>query len=156
MRRKMQDNIIVGIVGVMFLLNAYLPMLFGIGPIIEELVVAGWIILVIGIIFVILSISTLRRKGVNRIAKSGIYCIVRHPMYVGGIVLFLSHIFFFQHWIIIINSFIAIVCVYMNIRLEDQRNIDKFGDDYKNYMKKVPRMNFLSGIIRILYRRRKN
>jgi len=30
----------------------------------------------------------------------------------------------------------------------------KFGDDYKRYMQKVPRMNFMLGIIRLLRRKK--
>ncbi|KON27704.1 hypothetical protein AC481_04080 [miscellaneous Crenarchaeota group archaeon SMTZ-80] len=152
----MQDNIIGVIVGIMFFLNIFLPLLLGIEPIIEELLVIGWIMLIIGMIFVILSIITLRRKGINRIVDSGIYGIVRHPMYIGGMVLFLSHIFFFQHWIIAVNTIVAIFCTYLSIRLGDQRNIEKFGDDYKHYMQKVPRMNFFVGIMRLLQYRNKN
>jgi len=38
----------------------------------------------------------------------------------------------------------------MSCREEDQRLLKKFGDDYKAYMKRVPRMNFMLGIIRLL------
>jgi protein-S-isoprenylcysteine O-methyltransferase Ste14 len=33
---------------------------------------------------------------------------------------------------------------------EEQMSIEKFGDDYKRYMQKVPRMNLLVGVIRLL------
>ena len=35
----------------------------------------------------------------------------------------------------------------------DKGLIEKFGDDYKHYMQKVPRMNFSLGLIRLLRRR---
>jgi protein-S-isoprenylcysteine O-methyltransferase Ste14 len=38
---------------------------------------------------------------------------------------------------------IAVIC--MGCREEDQRMIDKFGDDYRSYMERVPRMNFIAG-----------
>jgi protein-S-isoprenylcysteine O-methyltransferase Ste14 len=46
-------------------------------------------------------------------------------------------------------------CVYLISRQEDQRLIEKFGDDYKRYMQSVPRMNFLVGVIRLVRRRKR-
>ncbi len=156
MRRETKDNILMSIVGICFFLNILLSWLLDIVPIIKELVVVGWIILVIGALFVLLSIFTLRIKGTSNIIDSGIYGIVRHPMYLGGIVMFLSHIFLLQNWIIVISAIVAIVCVYLIILSADQLNIEKFGDDYRRYMQKVPRVNFLLGIIRLLQRRNRD
>jgi protein-S-isoprenylcysteine O-methyltransferase Ste14 len=32
----------------------------------------------------------------------------------------------------------------------DQANIEKFGDEYTSYMQRVPRLNLVLGIIRLL------
>ena len=151
MRRKAKDNIIMAILGITFFLNIIAMNLYP--QIIKGLIIIGWIILGIGALFVVLSIVTLRRKGISKIIDSGVYSVVRHPMYVGGMVMFFSHIFFGQNLIVVISTIIAIVCCYLIILSADQRNIEKFGDDYKRYMQKVPRMNFLLGIIRLLRRR---
>lgn len=124
-------------------------------PTIEELVDVGWIIFGVGVFLYVLSVFTLRRKGVSSIVESGIYGIVRHPMYLGAMVMFFSHIFLGQNWIVAIGTIVAIVCCYLIILSGDQRNIEKFGDDYKRYMQKVPRMNFALGVIRLLRRRNK-
>lgn len=44
---------------------------------------------------------------------------------------------------------------YIDLIKADKGAIEKFGDDYKAYMKKVPRANFLLGIIRLLQRRKR-
>lgn len=36
---------------------------------------------------------------------------------------------------------------------EEQMSIEKFGDDYKRYMQKVPRMNLLLGVTRLVRRK---
>lgn len=151
MRRTTKDNIIMVILGITFFLNIIVMNLYP--SIVKELIVVGWVILGIGALFVVFSIVTLRRKGISKIIDSGVYSIVRHPMYVGGMVMFFSHIFFGQNLIVVISTIIAIVCCYLIILSGDQRNIEKFGDDYKRYMQKVPRMNVLLGIIRLLRRR---
>ena len=151
MKRETKDNILMTILGVTFFLNIIAINLFP--PIIEGLVAGGYTTLGIGAVFYVLSVLTLRRKGVSRIVDSGIYCVVRHPMYLGAMIMFFSHIFLSQSWIVAIGTIVAIVCCYLIILSGDERNIEKFGDGYKRYMQKVPRINFVLGIIRLLRNR---
>jgi len=58
-------------------------------------------------------------------------------------------------WIIAIIGIAAAMAVYMQARQDDPSLIERFGDDYRRYMQRVPRMDFLLGIIRLL-RKRKN
>jgi protein-S-isoprenylcysteine O-methyltransferase Ste14 len=71
-------------------------------------------------------------------------------MYLGAMVMFFSHIFLGQNWIFAISTIVGIACCYLIILSEDQRNIEKFGDEYRLCMQKVPRANFLLGSIRLL------
>jgi len=52
MSRETKDNILMGIIGIAFFLNISLPLLLDIVPSIDELVVVGWVILGIGVLFV--------------------------------------------------------------------------------------------------------
>ena len=106
-----------------------------------------------GALFFVLSVITLRINGVSKIVDSGVYVIVRHPMYLGAMMLFLSHIFLGQNWIVVVGGVVAIVCCYLTIISGDERNIEKFWDDYKRYMQRVPRMNSLLGIFRLFRRK---
>jgi len=146
MKQETTDSILMVILGITFFLNLIIMNLFP--PSIKKLVVLGYIILGIGALFFILSVFTLRKKGISHVVDSGIYSIVRHPMYLGAMIMFFSHIFFGQNWIVVISAIIAIMCCYLIIKSGDQRNIEKFGEHYKLYMQKVPRMNFFAGIIR--------
>jgi len=153
MRRETKDNVLMVILGATFFFNMIIMNLFP--PTVEKLVIVGYIILGIGALFFILSVFTLRKKGTSHVVDSGIYGIVRHPMYLGAMVMFFSHIFFGQNWIVVISTVIAIMCCYFIIKSGDQRNIEKFGEDYKIYMQKVPGMNFFAGIVRLInYRKR--
>jgi protein-S-isoprenylcysteine O-methyltransferase Ste14 len=153
MEREIKDNVLMVIVGIAFILNIIFINLFP--PIIKELVLVGYIILGIGALFFILSVYTLRRKGTGNVVDTGIYGVVRHPMYIGAIVMFFSHIFFGQNWIVGISTIVGIVCCYLIILSVDQRNIEKFGDEYRRYMQSVPKTNLLLGIVKLLMRRRK-
>ena len=142
----MKDNALMSVLGAAFFLNIIAINVFP--PTFKELVPVGFVLLGFGLLLVLLSVLTLRGQGTDKVTDKGVYGLVRHPMYLGGLLLFFSHVFFCQHWLVILSTIIAIVCCYQLILSADKRNAEKFGDDYKRYMKKVPRMNLLSGIKR--------
>jgi protein-S-isoprenylcysteine O-methyltransferase Ste14 len=152
MRRETKDKIFMVILGIAFFLNIIAINLFPLN--IEELVVAGYTIFGIGALLYILSVLTLRKKGVSNIVDSGIYGVIRHPMYLGAMIMFFSHIFLGQNWIVAIGTTVALACCYLIILSDEEQNLEKYGEDYKLYMQKVPRMNFVLGIIRLLRRKR--
>lgn len=47
----------------------------------------------------------------------------------------------------------VIILTYYDMMREDKRNISKFGKTYKEYMKKVPRANFLYEILKAILRK---
>jgi len=110
-----------------------------------------------GIFFGILPIMEFRRKGgvkkgtsyvkTTKLVDSGIYSIVRHPQFVTFIMWAIAGILLFQHWIIIMLGIPIIALTYFDMIRADKVLIEKFGEDYKAYMKRVPRANFLLGII---------
>lgn len=110
----------------------------------------GWILLGFGVVLIVLSITTFARNRNVGLIEWGIYGIVRHPMYLGAMVLFLSWIFFLPHWIIVLISSVNIAIVYWFILQGERQNITKFGDTYRRYMEAVPRINLLAGITRRL------
>lgn len=125
----------------------------------------GWIVLAASAVFGWLPILTLRRKGgvskgksyvhTTVLVDSGIYALVRHPQYLAGILIILALILISQHWLSVISGVIALPLYHIDARRADKGLIAKFGEDYKRYMQKVPRMNFVVGIIRLLRRRKK-
>jgi protein-S-isoprenylcysteine O-methyltransferase Ste14 len=87
------------------------------------------------------------------VVDSGIYAVVRHPMYLGLILVLLATILISQHWLTALFSVPWILLLCNAVRGEDKRNSEKFGDDYKRYMQSVPRMNLPVGLIRLLLRK---
>jgi protein-S-isoprenylcysteine O-methyltransferase Ste14 len=109
-------------------------------------------------IFGWLPIFLLKKKGgVSRgksyvhtttLVTSGLYGIIRHPQYTAGILLSLALLLVSQHVIIILLGIIVIPLLYIDIIKADRSAIEKFGAAYREYMKRVPRSNFILGIIR--------
>ena len=117
-----------------------------------------------GLVFGMLPVIEFRRKGrvkkgksyihTTKLVDTGIYSIVRHPQFVTFILWAFAGMLLFQHWIIILLGFPIIPLTYIDLIRADRSSIEKFGEDYKAYMKKVPRANFLLGIIRHLQHRK--
>jgi protein-S-isoprenylcysteine O-methyltransferase Ste14 len=111
-----------------------------------------------GLVFGGLPVIEFRRKGGVRKGKSyihttklvdtGIYSIVRHPQYVTFILWAVAGMLLFQHWIVVLLGIPIVPLTYVDLIRADKDAIEKFGDDYRAYMKRVPRANFMLGIIR--------
>ena len=82
----------------------------------------------------------------------GTYAIVRHPMSLGSILLMSASILISQHWLVAITGVIMSALVYREQVKLEKGLLVKFGDDYKRYMEKVPRLNPVLGTIRWLAR----
>ena len=165
-----------GPTGWLFSLVAYLSLLlpivgigYGIwfGPFfgICSLFYVGWVLLPVALFFLFSFSIYLKRDGkpgegkslmdTTILVDSGTYAIVRHPQALGVILLMIASIFISQHWLLAIVGIIVSASGYrIQVNLEKGLLV-KFGDNYKHYMEKVPRMNFLLGLIRLLRRRRK-
>ena len=111
-----------------------------------------------GLVFGWLPTIEFRRKGgvskgrsyvhTTKLVDTGIYSIVRHPQYVTFILWAIAGMLLFQHWIVVLLGIPVLPLTYIDLIKADEDAIEKFGDDYKAYMRKVPRANFLLGIIR--------
>ncbi|UCE92248.1 MAG: isoprenylcysteine carboxylmethyltransferase family protein [Methanobacteriota archaeon] len=154
MKSETKDNILMSTVAFVFFVNFLLlsNVILDTNPVMEELAILGWMLLFLGASPVTLSILSLRTHGTTSLNRNGIYAIVRHPMYVGGMVMFLSHICFGQHWAVTLSTVVGVCSCYLLIRSEERRLADTFGGDYSRYMREVPGVNFASGAIRFLRR----
>ena len=149
----LKETILLSIVGLTVVLNAVLMQRVRPLGTLHELRILGWIAFGIGCVLVILSIAGLRSKGTNAVIDSGIYAVVRHPMYLGGMFFYVYMILLAQHWLIAILAVVGIVCVYWTMKIEEEeRCIKRFGDAYRQYMQSVPRANLLVGIMRLVGR----
>jgi len=121
-----------------------------------ELLYTGWIIIAFGIIFLLCS-SKSREKGHaegSGLVESGMYAFVRHPEFLGHILIISALVIISQHWISVIVGAILIVLLCLAMIEEEKRNMEKFGNAYMDYMKRVPRINLIAGIIRQISRRK--
>jgi protein-S-isoprenylcysteine O-methyltransferase Ste14 len=55
-----------------------------------------------------------------------------------------------QHWLVVLLGCLSLVIYYQNTIVEEAENLTKFGDDYRAYQQRVPRLNFLLGLFRVV------
>jgi protein-S-isoprenylcysteine O-methyltransferase Ste14 len=60
-----------------------------------------------------------------------------------------------QHWLSIASGVLGSALFYLDVQREERMSVVKFGEDYERYMRRVPRMNFILGVIRLLRRDKK-
>lgn len=98
-----------------------------------------------------------RRKSwgyVGGLVGTDLYSVVRHPLYVGVIVLYVGAIAVGQSWPVAVVALAGIAVMYWNMLLEERSNVGRFGHGYVTYMRQVPRANVFLGLVRLLRRRR--
>jgi protein-S-isoprenylcysteine O-methyltransferase Ste14 len=120
----------------------------------------GWFTLLLSAIFGIAPIFIFKQRGhvppgksfmhTTRLVDTSLYAIVRHPQYLAGILFNIAMMFLAQNWLVILIGLISAVLIYLDVQTADQQGIDKFGQQYRQYMQRVPQLNFILGFIRML------
>lgn len=111
-----------------------------------------------GLVFGWLPVIEFRKRGrvesgksyihTTQLVDTGIFSIVRHPQYVTFMLWAIAGMLLFQHWTVVLLGIPILPLTYIDLIRADKDALEKFGDEYKAYMKRVPRTNFLLGIIR--------
>jgi len=127
------------------------------------LVIVGYIFWGFSILFGLLPIFTFRIKGgipkdssyikTTKLVDTGIYLIVRHPQYLAGILWSIALVFISQYWVVDILLIPVIIATYFITIKANSDLIEKFGDDYTEYMERVPNLNAIWGIVLLLFRK---
>ena len=122
--------------------------------------IVGWVVWAVGMVLVMAPIILFPRRGgvpkgksfvhTTRLVDTGIYGVVRHPQYLGGILsIFIATLLFYPHWLFAILGIPGVVILYLSAKEEEKHLIERFGNDYRAYMQRVPRMNLILGTIRL-------
>jgi len=125
-------------------------------------------VIVIGMIFVIAAVAletktTLMRRRLGGchdthesvvIIREGPYRVIRHPGYLAELIYFPLLPIVLSKWVpftILAMVYIVVwtgAIVYL-IRAEDNFNLRKWGEEYRQYMEDVPAINFVEGLRRL-------
>lgn len=129
-------------------------MILGLGGVwtqfnVAPLRIIGFVLYAPAAFFVVSSFIALRRKGkpetgwesTTIMIESSVFGIVRHPLYLGTAIWTVGLMLVFQSIPSTILGIVDVFCFWMASRREDAFNIEKFGEGYKEYMRRVPMWN---------------
>lgn len=75
----------------------------------------------------------------HKLVTNGIYRWVRHPLYTIGSSLFISFGMMADNWFIAALGILAFIAMAIRTPKEEANLIEKFGDEYREYMKRTGR-----------------
>ena len=123
----------------------------------------GWATLGVAVVLAWRARVALQTRGRSRegeswlqtrtVVATGIYAVVRHPMYLAFLLVSLSLVLLSQHWTNAVLGALVIGLLYNDMCREEKSNLERFGDDYQRYMQAAPRANILAGAFRLLLKR---
>ena len=100
------------------------------------LFVSGSIIIIFAF-FKIGAIPAIRKK--SNVITTGVYGVVRHPIYSGTLISVLGWTILFKSIISIVYFPILFLLYFLTIVREERILIEEYGDEYIDYKKKVPK-----------------
>ena len=99
----------------------------------------GLIVYLFGMVFVIMAIVGFASSPVDKPVTTGIFRITRNPMYIGGIFIFIGIAIVSLSWIYLMIILIWLILMISSISKEESECLKKYGEAYRDYMKRTPR-----------------
>lgn len=101
--------------------------------------IAYWLYFFIGAILVHRQ-APLSADKIDKLIVNGVYKKVRHPIYSADIILGWSIFFFYPDVRFLLGAHLLMFVLLFWMRLEERALIEKFGNQYLEYMKQVPKI----------------
>jgi protein-S-isoprenylcysteine O-methyltransferase Ste14 len=100
---------------------------------------AGLLVYLFGMIFTVVAGMNLDNTPMNRPATNGLYRISRNPIYLGTFLIFIGIGLTCASWLFLLLMMVFIVLYDILIAPEELWCLEKYGDAYREYMKRTPR-----------------
>ncbi len=106
-----------------------------------------WIGVPLGVMAATLLIVTFRFIGTNitdtvvtrarhTLVTDGPYRFVRHPFYVATALAMAANSLVTANWFLAVTGAVAVALIAIRTRTEEQKLLERFGDEYRNYMQR--------------------
>jgi protein-S-isoprenylcysteine O-methyltransferase Ste14 len=118
-----------------------------------ELELGVLLVMIVSIILIIIGLFLLIGGWIHiyrykdTLAVNGLYSVVRHPQYLGIIIIIVAFIIQWPTIPTLIMFPILLYLYYKQAIKEERMLIKKFGEEYKRYIARVPRFNIVKGLL---------
>jgi protein-S-isoprenylcysteine O-methyltransferase Ste14 len=111
--------------------------------------VIGSVLVLIGLIIRVTSILTLKQQFTYRVTRienhklveTGLYKYIRHPGYLGQLIIFLGISTCLSNWLSVLLMIIPVLLGYLNrIKVEEKFMVEQLGQNYQDYKKRTKKL----------------
>lgn len=125
-------NFIVFIIAI--IVSIFLPIIFD-----SIFFYIGGSLWIIGIIIILGVCMSWAKTAEKKPVTKGVYKYSRNPMYVSFMFTYIGIGIIAASWVFLMLTFVYILITVLIVEYEEKFCIEKFGKDYKKYMKETPR-----------------
>lgn len=101
--------------------------------------VMGTILYILGLVGLIIAILNFRNTPLGQPVTGGLYRLSRHPQILMLFVLFVGICVAIGSWLALLVLMISRLVQHLGILAEEEVCLERYGDSYRAYMKRVPR-----------------
>jgi Putative protein-S-isoprenylcysteine methyltransferase len=84
--------------------------------------------------------SLIREEYFNELLITGVHKYVRHPLYTGTFAFLWGLFLIYPYWNLFVSNVIITAYTLVGINLEEEKLIREFGDQYRLYRQRVPKL----------------
>jgi protein-S-isoprenylcysteine O-methyltransferase Ste14 len=100
---------------------------------------AGLVIYVLALVITVMVSVNFAATPVDKPVTRGVYRISRHPIYVSGFLLYVGMGIACASWVMLLLAVAWIVLWCIVVPAEERFLLEKYGDDYRDYMNRTPK-----------------
>ena len=127
------------VIGKLFSLACLILIILTPLKIVSSALVLGTILYILGLVGLIIAILNFRNTPLGQPATGGLYRLSRHPQILMLFVLFMGICVALGSWLALLVLMISKLVQHLGILAEEEVCLERYGDSYRAYMKRVPR-----------------
>jgi len=134
--RRQKITIYIGslLAFVYFVLIIFTPLKIG-----SNVFVPGIILFALGLAGFVIALFNFKNAPLDRLVTGGLYRISRHPQQLMFFISFLGICIAIGSWLALLIQIISSLFLHFRILAEEKACLERYGDSYRDYMKRVPR-----------------
>lgn len=84
---------------------------------------------------------TLQIRDQHRLVRTGLYAMIRHPMYTSFLLMGLGQAFLLSNWVAGLSGLVGFaVLFFLRVEKEEHMMIEAFGPEYRSYMQQTKKI----------------